>query len=1800
MASQFSDVAYAELEVPQQADSVLKLFCGIVDSTPSAPAVSWKDVDTSYRALDELSSQVANALIANGAVQGSIVVILLDNPVDQIVATLGCLKAGCVFASLDVSYPAKRLLHMLEIVRAEWVILEASTHARFSALLKDGAGAAPHVLVMGQERVCGEGARVHRVAEQSTDRTLLPTLPDDPCYIYFTSGSTGKPKAIVGRIRGLAHFIQWEMAAFSLGPESRISQLTGPAFDVYLRDVFAALCSGGTVCIPPAVKLLDPALLARWIEQARITQIHCVPSVFRLLLRPGLTPEKFPALKFVLLAGESLPLADANAWIACFGERIRLVNLYGPTETTLAKFFYRLPAAPIAGTFVPVGRPIPGAQAVLLDECLAPCEQGQVGEIFIRTPYRSLGYYRDTASTESAFIRNPFAADTSDLLYRTGDLGEVLPDGNFRFAGRKDFQVKIGGNRIELGEIEARLREHPGVSEVAVLAREDHPGDTRLVAYYVPRASASESAAVSTPELRRHLADLLPPYMVPALYVMLESFPLSVNGKLDRSALPAPGSSRPEQAVAYAPPIDGDEQRLCEAFAAVLGIERVGRNDNFFELGGSSLLVMSLLTRVQEGTASAIPAAMIFGNPTPASLAVALAQDVGSTIQSHRLSHVHRSAVDRLAAADDALAKEPIAIVAMAGRFPGASDVEQFWDNLCAGRDSITVFRPDQLDPSIAASDRLDPAYVSARGVIDGVENFDAGFFGISPREAELMDPQHRIFLELCWECMERGGHVPDTTTVPVGVFAGTYHATYLRRHVFAHPDLVEKVGPYQVILDNEKDYIATRIAHKLNLTGPAISMYTACSTSLVAICQALDSLRAGSCDMALAGGSSIICPPRSGQRYQEGAMFSPDGHTRTFDAQAQGTAFSDGAAVVLLKRLSDAIRDGNPVHALILGGAVNNDGGGKASFTAPSSEGQAAVIAMAQANARVSPRSISYVEAHGTATPLGDPIEIEGLVKAFRRGTSDVGFCRIGSVKSNVGHLVIAAGAAGVIKTALALAREKIPASLHFKQANPVIDFSSSPFVVNGELSEWTSDDAPRRAGVSSFGVGGTNAHVVLEQAPPLPESEAGQGPNLLVLSARSPTVLARATENLAAFLQADLDRAESEVASGSPATKVLNLADVAWTLAVGRKAFPHRVAVVATQAQEAISQLRSPELAAAIKRGGPARHCDVIFTFPGQGSHYAGMGRALYETEPAFAAAFDQCDEVLRGEPGLDLRGSVFSDNPAVLLPTAVMQPAIFSIEYALARLWMSRGLNPVAMIGHSIGEFVAATIAGVFALPDALRLIARRGALMQAQPAGGMLSVRLALEALLQRLPEGLSLAAENAPGTCVVAGPIERIAEFQMQLEADGVTCRALRTSHAFHSAMMEPVVGPFRDAVEVVARSAPLLPIVSTVTGDWLDADSAISSDYWSRHLRQPVRFAAALERAVADAPSRVLLEVGPRATLTLLSRQHPAVQKALVVAVPSLADAPELEAASLRGAAGQLWCRGVEIEVAQFDRRGKRMRVRLPTYPFERQRCWVEAAATSNIVRLPAMPATALHVVDATSDTPVDAAAVGSDRSTRLLAQLRVMFGDITGFDMAAADAAANFMELGLDSLMLTQIALQLQKVFAVPVTFRQLMSECTSLERLSCMLDERLPAKPVVTPVALESEATVVSVEPAPPTPAPGMPAGAVDKAILCQMLEQQMQLLAQQLVLLRGSGGVDASPGQAFAASVAQADAAVVSTAAAAAAALLPVAKARALMDAALPLVPGARIGREPDGQPAWFVPNPDQPGRYLKLGT
>ena len=1634
------------------SDTVHGLFAEMARERADAVALAWADGQWSYAELDRRAENIAAGLVAAGVEPGSVVALLLERSPDAIAAMLGILKAGAAYLPLDPHEPSERLRQLIEDARATLAIT-AGAAFRLPGLrvpLLPLAQLAGHAAASGHATQDGEAL----------------------AYVMYTSGSTGIPKGVEVPHRGIIRLVRGARYV-ELGDAPCVLHAAPLGFDAATFEIWAALLNGGT-CVIHGERVPSPRGLAATIARHRVHIAWLTAALFNAVVDED--PRHLAGLGQLLIGGEALSVPHVRDALAAL-PGTAIINGYGPTECTTFAATWTIPRdLPPDIRSIPIGRPIADTTLHVLNARGEPLPVGVAGELHVGGAGLARGYLGQPQLSAERFVTDP---QSGERRYRTGDLVRWRPEGVLEFLGRLDGQVKIHGHRIEPGEIETALQRLPGVRAAAVLVREDRPGQKRLVAYCVPAGGTVTAAS-----LRTQLARRLPDYMVPTRYLMLDALPVTRNGKLDRRALPAPDRRRPGLAQPCVPPHGALEGTLCGLFAELLDLDEVGRHDHFFELGGSSLLALQLLARIRARCGSAPVPAAFFDAPTPAGVAHALQGEAAP----------HEPAMP----ARDAAADEPIAILAMAGRFPGADSVEAFWDNLCAGRESITFFDEAALDPSIPAAERTDPAYVRARGVIEGVELFDAAFFGIAPREAELMDPQQRLFLELCWECLERAGHVPDACAVPVGVFAGMHNATYFQRHLSARPELIAALGAFQVMLANEKDYLATRVAHRLNLTGPALSLNTACSTSLVAICEAVEALRGGRCGMALAGGVAIACPPKSGYLGQEGTMLSPDGHTRSFDAQAGGTVFSDGAGVVLLRRLSDALADGDPVVALIRGGAVNNDGGAKASFMAPSSAGQAAVIAQAQARAGVEARSIGYVEAHGTATPIGDPIELEGLVRAFRRGTPEVGFCRIGSLKSNVGHLVTAAGVAGVIKTALALAEETLPPTLHYRAPNPAFDLAASPFRVNDRPCGWPRGDTPRRAGVSAFGVGGTNAHVVLEEAPARAPSEPAAGPQLLLLSARTPAALGAAAARLAGHLHAQ------------PPS---NLADVAWTLATGRKAFAHRLALVAEDSADALERLAGAGTAAAIARSRAVQPADVVFLFPGQGAQYPGMGRALYAAEPVFREAFDACAEHAREALRFDLRERLFADAPEALLSTAVAQPAIFAVEYALGRLWMSLGLQPAAMLGHSVGEFVAATLAGVFTLADAVGLVARRGALMQALPEGAMLSVRLSREEVLAQLPASLSLAAENAPSACVVAGPHEAVAHYQASLEVDGIACRRLRTSHAFHSAMMDPVLAPFRAQVAQVQRQAPRIPLVSTATGDWLGAEQALSTDYWVDHLRRTVRFSTALGR-VLEAQSRVLLEVGPRATLCALARQQPGPRQGRVVALASLADAPQAEPAALRDALGRLWCQGVAVDAAGLDHRRNRHRVRLPSYPFERVRHWVDApaasATASSAVHRAAMPLPASALSSAASEgaSMPTQPALPTDRRPRLLVRLKAAFEEVAGIELADADPAAHFIELGLDSLMLTQVALHVSKAFGVKVNFRQLMGECASFERLAALLDEQLPVDAVPP-----APAAVAVAQPA-LTTAPAAPGSYVQ-----QVIEQQMQLMAQQLALLTGA---------------------------------------------------------------------------------
>jgi acyl transferase domain-containing protein/glutamate-1-semialdehyde aminotransferase len=1062
------------------------------------------------------------------------------------------------------------------------------------------------------------------------------------------------------------------------------------------------------------------------------------------------------------------------------------------------------------------------------------------------------------------------------------------------------------------------------------------------------------------------------------------------------------------------------------------------------------------------------------------------------------------------------------AIIGMAGRFPGAPDIGTFWSNIANRVESIARFSARDLegcgvDPAVLSN----PDYVPAGAPLADAECFDAAFFGVNPAEARLMDPQHRILLECAWAALEDAGIDPATFQGRIGVFAGVARNTYLMHLLRSRPDVLESAGEYQSMIASEKDFSATRLAYKFNLRGPAVNVQTACSTSAVAVHLACQSLRAGDCDVALAAGGRILVPTRSGYCYEEGSILSPDGHCRAFDAAARGTVRGSGVGVIVLRRLDDAIRDRDNVRAVIKGSAVNNDGSAKVGFTAPSLSGQAAAIADALTAAGVSADTIGYVEAHGTGTAIGDPIEIAALTRAFRRSTRRNGYCAISSVKANIGHLDAGAAIAGMIKTVRALERKQLPPSPNFERPNPQIDFEHSPFYVPTTLSEWASE-GPRRAGVSSFGLGGTNAHIVLEEAPPVEQSGGARQRHLLLLSARS---------------RDRLDDAGARLKAHLAAIENVDMADAAFTLQTGRRAFSHRRALVCRDQSDALQLLAQPDPKRVFEGNAERPITGVAFLFPGQGAQYVNMGRPLYESEARFRDEIDECAAVLKPHLGLDLRTILYPSEGDLgtaqqqIMQTAITQPALFIVEYALARLWMSWGVAPTAMIGHSLGEYVAACLAGVFTRDDALRLLARRARMMQDLPAGSMLAVRSSLDTIAGELTPRTSVAALNAPHVTVIAGDHEAIAALEARLAEREIENRRLPTSHAFHSPMMEPIVEDFAAFVASVPRATPTQRWIASLTGEPITDAEATDPLYWAKQMRHPVRYMDGIGKLMD--PALALLEVGPGQALTNFARQHPD-RKPGQLALTSLHGSQDAEADldGLLAAAGRLWTAGLSIDWHAFNAAAPRRKVSLPTYPFERCRHWVEPAAVR--AESPAPPVvTAAPQTSPTEEIMPDTISVdpcpAPDHRAQIVKRLQTLFSELSGIDTAALEPSSSFLDLGLDSLFLTQASNALQKHFGVKISMRELLDDYSTLQALAARLAPAIPAEPLTpqqpTAPARSSSAATHQAPSARGVTGPPM---ALDANTLQQVLAQQLELMSRQLDMLRAAGLPGGSPSQ------------------------------------------------------------------------
>ena len=1627
--------------------TLLNIFNSQVKNGPQQLALRSRELKLTYHQLDEISNKVAHHLTSLGVKPGTLVPICLHRPFDMVIGIWGILKAGCAYVPIDPEFPVDRSKFMVEDTGANVVITDSNCY-RF--------------LEAANGRTIFFADNDWKTAENNSVAPCgIEVAPTDLAYIIYTSGSTGRPKGVLIEHRSAIDYLE---GLFTLLPYSECRSFAlGVSFaaDSVITHLFGSVLAGGELHVFAKEDYNNVEFIHDYFDTVGIDCLKAVPSHWKSLSLNG--KELLPK-RILMCGGEALSTAMVRDLVPVASRPCIIVNHYGPTEATVGQLAHIVNEHHEYGATIPIGKTFTDATVYILDEHGEQVAQGETGELFISGTCVARGYLNRPELTTERFVPNKWGTGSHSRMYKTGDLVRMLPDGDIEFLGRIDDQVKIRGYRIELGEIENVLQKAPGVKQGVVLAQDGNNGEKRLVGYVVTNGSYDKRAITD------YLAEQLPVFMVPQILMHLEEMPKFPNGKLDKKALPNPDASTLLTNEYYAP-ASKTEKIVSDLWKEILNVERAGADDNFFELGGSSLLAQKSVALLNSRHSIHLPVVKLYQYPKLKDLAAFLD---GKTATRKTKARTTRSSAE-------------VAVIGMAGRFPGADTIEELWEVLKNGKETTSFFTDAELDPSIPDTLRSNPGYIKARGVVKDIKGFDAGFFGIPPKQAELMDPQQRIFLEIAWEALERAGYAPSRHEGAIGVFAGVRFNTYLANNVLPNEELVENIGRLQVIMLNDKDYVSTRTAYTMGLKGPAVNVQSACSTTLVAIAQAAQSIRSGQCDMALAGGATFNAQVNVGHLYNEGAMLSDDGHCRPFDASAKGTVFSDGAGVVLLKNMEDAVRDGDTIFAVIKGIGLSNDGGGKGSFTAPSAEGQAAAISMAIDDAGISPTDVQYIEAHGTATPLGDPIEIEGLNIAFGEQQTKQ-FCAIGSVKSNFGHLTTTAGVTGFIKTCLSLHHKKFLPSINYTTPNPHIDFENSPFFVNTTLRDWHTD-GKRIAGVSSFGVGGTNAHVILEGYDNNKATPGQSRPaQLLCWSARAEKSLDAYGEKLVEYIGSGAD-----------------IADTAYTLHTGREEFDHRRFAVISSADDLVAQTANKKQFLANTRLAKEKAQHIVFMFPGQGDQYVNMCRNLYDTERVFRQAMDECAAILKTELKENILDVIYpaeADEAATakLNDTAYSQPALFSIGYALGKLWMNWGIYPSVFVGHSIGEFVAAYFSGVFSLKDALKLIATRGRMMSDLPRGSMLSVRLDHENIKEYLGKDIALAAANSPQLSVVAGSFEAVGTLSKTLEEKGILNRLLSTSHAFHSHMMEPVVAPFRQYVTQAQLNAPLIPIMSSVTGQWMTDANATDPAYWAQHLRSTVLFGKAVQ-GLLDESYNLFLELGPGKSVSTLARQQAAGKQ--VSTIPSLEkdEATQPSQVSILKALGNLWLNGVTPNWAAFYHDEVRRKQIIPTYAFNRQVLWVDPP-TKQLPQPFSLPTFIPQpaVIQQTNDT------VPMSRIPQLTEQIKNILEDTSGIEMAGATPDMTFIELGLDSLLLTQVALVLKKQFSLPITFRQLNEDLGTIAQLADFLDANLPQNVAApTPQAM---------------PQMQQPLAAMPGNISAfDLINFQLQQLSMQVAMLQGA---------------------------------------------------------------------------------
>ncbi|MGW0828312.1 beta-ketoacyl synthase N-terminal-like domain-containing protein [Streptomyces sp. NPDC002845] len=1593
-------IAVAGTSYPATGPGIWERFSRQVELGPEKLALADGEQRWTYRELGNTVTALASDLSALGTRKGDVIGLLLPHSAEYCISLLACLGLGAPACLLEKNWPPSLLARFLKSAGVRMVV----TTPELAGLLPTAFQAPDRLLVLDEVRCsaaarCTHGGRCtdagRRGGQDSGADASLPVFahpePSDIALISMTSGTSGTPKAVLNTHRGCFYCFD---ARYDLYPYGEASC---DGLNVFFGwECLRPLLQGKPAVVVPDDHIFDPVRLVDTLENSRITRIVVPPSLFESVLdHPAVGPElsdRLAHMEIVFLMGEVVPTRIVDKAARLLPPHVRLVNAYSTWESLDVSFANLLPTdgagTPGTSSFATVGRILDGSAAIVLNEQGEPVPYGGVGELYFSSPGVAVGYLDDQEKTAERFVPCPpalahtlFAGET---FYRTGDRARLLPAGDIEILGRIGDIVKLRGFKVSLRAVENVLAEQEGVARVVVRPRLDSQTHqpTSLIAYVLgDRGKPSETVLA---RLRRKAGRDLPEYARPRHVIGLDQFPVSRSGsrKIDFAALPAPPEDT-AQTTAPAFPLTSMEQRIAEAWREVLGVPALGPDDNFFDVGGDSLSAARLSGLLSDRLGIVLPVVEVFQHSTLRDMA-------GHCSGSRNGGGKAAEAAEPPRRAQRA-GTTRLAVVGMAGRFPGAATVAAFWELLKNGTDSLTTFSPEQLRKKGVPEEVLaHPSWVPAAQLIDDADKFDAEFWGIGQREATLMDPQHRAFVEVAWSALEQAGYARRDNPYRrrTGVFAACGIDGYLIHHLKGGglTDPLDPAGVFLTEIGNEKDYIATRVAYLMDLGGPAITVTSACSSALVAVAQAAQSIMSGQCDMAVAGASSLNFP-NFGYRYEDGLVGSGDGHVRPFDDAASGTLFGDSVGAVVLKRLDDALEDGDHIWAVLSGYGVSNDGRRKAGYTAPSALAQAQCISDAITMAGIDSGQLSYVECHATATHIGDAIELKGLLDAFtRHGGGDrlrTGGCPIGSVKGNIGHANCAAGITGFIKTVLCLYHRALVPTVNHQNLNPklvdFVDCEGSPFTVQQTHEEWgVADPAkqlPRRAGVSSFGIGGTNAHVILEEAPEaaLQEKSAGaaEGPravHLVTVSARSEGAFRRNADAMARFVE------------GLPGEQ---LAAAVRSLHLTREAHPLRGSAVVIQGAgkgpdhgpatglDALRRLAEQSPRSSLRQG---RTATVAFCFPGQGSQTAFMARGLYRGRAdggRFRRHFDAACGTLGRHLPFDPAALILgADENSVMRPVTT-QCGLFAVEYALARTLMDLGVVPVAVAGHSIGEYAAAVVSGVLTLEEAAMLVAVRAqATEELRPdagagssdggpggVGGMLSVVGDEDRLADWLAgrADLWLAVENAPGRVVVAGTGAALREAAVQLPELGFSCRKVPVSHPFHSALMAPV-GARLDAVAASLEArAPGVPMASNLTGAWLDSRYRPST-YWGEHVTRTVRWRNDVDTLLKWEPD-IVLEVGPGhvlTTLTMKCLQHRGAAEPLTLtAMPNAVGADKDDEAGFLAAVGDLWSHGVDLDFAALHE-GERAsgggrhdnRPLLPGYSFERTSYWTNPEAS--------------------------------------------------------------------------------------------------------------------------------------------------------------------------------------------------------------------------------------------------------------